>query len=195
MEKFANRNLVVYQYLGCIFFPFLCLYVCASLVSASYSISAWGPCSVTCGSGIRSRNVTCMIFVSHTETLEERPESECEPLQDIKPNVTEVCTLSPCPTLKEALGLKTTADPDGYATKLSRRVYSSDAFNDYSSFSHELSFPSESPYSVDSDTVEQSVKFSSYDVSNSLYNERFVWQEIGYTECSRSCAGGKSLKN
>ncbi|PIK40162.1 putative ADAMTS-like protein 1 [Apostichopus japonicus] len=54
---------------------------------------------------IRTRNVTCAMYVSHTETLEERPEHDCEPLLAIKPT-----TPQKVPSLFQQLVTDTDAD-------------------------------------------------------------------------------------
>lgn len=150
------------------------------------------------------------MYVSHTETLEERPEHDCEPLLAIKPNATEECLLSPCQQLltdtdADIFDATTfaTGTERNYENNITAKVQISSSnivqSFDSSSFSQGLSFPSESAYSVDSDYNRNKVNDKGSEVRFSIpsdydysqYNEKYIWRQSGLTECSRSCAGGE----
>ncbi|PSN38860.1 hypothetical protein C0J52_21399 [Blattella germanica] len=46
----------------------------------------WGPCSATCGEGIRRREVQCKIFLEFSRTIARLPDNQC---QGPKPSETE----------------------------------------------------------------------------------------------------------
>ncbi|UYV76871.1 ADAMTSL1 [Cordylochernes scorpioides] len=43
----------------------------------SFAVGDWGPCSVTCGKGSRSRLVHCKIFLEFSRTEARLPDSKC----------------------------------------------------------------------------------------------------------------------
>ncbi|KAJ8029224.1 ADAMTS-like protein 1 [Holothuria leucospilota] len=158
-------------------------------VHPSYATYDWSPCSVSCSMGIRTRNVTCTLFMSHTQTFITQEDSKCGDFP--KPNTTEVCLMPPCPVTPtrmsdESLDTTTTYDKETNPTKaeetLKTRVLPpvSPYLDDSSESSYSLSFPSESGYSV------VDYEFSSY----SAPGRRYMWRQTGFSECSRSCAGG-----
>ncbi|XP_070560196.1 ADAMTS-like protein 1 [Ptychodera flava] len=59
----------------------------------TYSISAWGECSATCGSSFRTRTVTCV--VSGTTTVVD--DSNCVASGLTAPTAVEVCAVGDCP--------------------------------------------------------------------------------------------------
>ncbi|XP_072177044.1 uncharacterized protein [Diadema setosum] len=61
-----------------------------------WEVSAWGVCSVTCGSGIQTRNVTCQDQDNVTVS-----DSNCG---GARPNDTQVCSLDDCPAYSYRVG-------------------------------------------------------------------------------------------
>ncbi|XP_041074069.1 ADAMTS-like protein 3 isoform X2 [Polyodon spathula] len=59
----------------------------------TYIPKAWSPCSVTCGPGRQTRQVTCRVLLSFSQTEAELPDDECE---DSKPPTERGCNLGPC---------------------------------------------------------------------------------------------------
>nr|XP_024216656.1 ADAMTS-like protein 1 [Halyomorpha halys] len=67
----------------------------------------WGECSVSCGEGIRKRDVPCSIFLDFSQTFARVPDSYC---QGPKPSTTEPCIETPC-----IAGNRMEAVRDGYS--------------------------------------------------------------------------------
>ncbi|XP_039277777.1 ADAMTS-like protein 1 isoform X2 [Nilaparvata lugens] len=59
----------------------------------SFRAEPWGPCSASCGEGLRKRNVICKIFLDFSRIFITRPDQEC---QGPKPPETERCLKEPC---------------------------------------------------------------------------------------------------
>jgi hypothetical protein len=53
----------------------------------------WGPCSSTCGDGIRKREVKCKIFLEFSRTIANLPDKECP---GPKPSEEETCHVETC---------------------------------------------------------------------------------------------------
>ncbi|XP_031344592.1 protein madd-4 isoform X2 [Photinus pyralis] len=60
---------------------------------STFIADEWGPCSVSCGDGIRKREVHCKIFLEFSRTIAKLPDSQCS---GPKPVVTERCFMEPC---------------------------------------------------------------------------------------------------
>lgn len=59
----------------------------------SFIADAWGPCSVTCGDGVKTRVVTCKIYLDFSRTYATLPDEKC---QGSKPMDKERCVEAPC---------------------------------------------------------------------------------------------------
>uniref|UniRef100_A0AAR5PUC8 Ig-like domain-containing protein n=1 Tax=Dendroctonus ponderosae TaxID=77166 RepID=A0AAR5PUC8_DENPD len=66
----------------------------------------WGPCSVTCGEGVRRREVFCKIFLEFSRTIAKLPDKQCS---GIKPFEFEKCYREPC--TEERIGVDIKDDP------------------------------------------------------------------------------------
>ncbi|KAK0098756.1 hypothetical protein PV326_004035 [Microctonus aethiopoides] len=67
-----------------------------------WSIGEWNPCSVTCGGGTRRRKVACLNTDGTTGDA-------CA--MSIKPDISETCTLDPCPTIASIPPVIYSSDP------------------------------------------------------------------------------------
>ncbi|XP_018562984.1 protein madd-4 isoform X1 [Anoplophora glabripennis] len=63
----------------------------------------WGPCSETCGEGIRKREVHCKIFLEFSRTIAKLPDKQCT---GPKPVEIEKCYMEPCASEKIGVDIK-----------------------------------------------------------------------------------------
>ncbi|XP_074042343.1 ADAMTS-like no long nerve cord isoform X3 [Leptinotarsa decemlineata] len=66
----------------------------------------WGPCSVSCGEGVRKREVHCKIFLEFSRTIAKLPDKQCT---GPKPIEIEACYMEPCAS--ERMGVDIKDDP------------------------------------------------------------------------------------
>ncbi|XP_017889029.1 protein madd-4 isoform X2 [Ceratina calcarata] len=126
----------------------------------------WSPCSVTCGEGIRHREVRCKIFLEFSRTIADLPDHQCS---GPKPIEKEKCVMIPCNVVENSLtyGIDTVGD-SGYAEPSLTDIYRSSA---------------------------GSSSGSGYDAGikvapGSDVQTTYSWKEAGYTPCSATCLGG-----
>lgn len=127
----------------------------------------WSPCSVTCGEGIRHREVHCKIFLEFSRTIAMLPDRQCS---GPKPIETEKCVMEPCNLLENSLtyGIDTVGD-SGYAEpSLTDSSYRSSAGSSSGS------------------GYEGGIKVA----PGSDVQTTYSWKEAGYTPCSATCLGG-----
>lgn len=63
----------------------------------------WGPCSVSCGEGVRKREVHCKIFLEFSRTIAKLPDRQCS---GPKPIEMEKCFMEPCSSSSERIDIK-----------------------------------------------------------------------------------------
>ncbi|XP_011264169.1 protein madd-4 isoform X2 [Camponotus floridanus] len=134
---------------------------------STYVAEEWSPCSVTCGEGIRHREVLCKIFLEFSQTIAKLPDSQCS---GQKPVETEKCTMEPCSLLENSLSYRIdTIGDSGYAESSLTDTYSR----------------SSSGSSVGSG-YDSGIKVA----PGSDVQTTYSWKESGYTPCSATCLGG-----
>ncbi|CAG7816432.1 unnamed protein product, partial [Allacma fusca] len=123
----------------------------------------WGPCSETCGEGVRRRKVVCKIFLEFSRTIASLPDKECP---GPKPPEQESCFSQPCarPIDREGDDLENLSDSHHAA------LADSDAVSLTSNYRKTIS-------------VGLPPGISHQDMT-------FSWKLIGYSPCSSSCLGG-----
>ncbi|XP_064608377.1 ADAMTS-like protein 3 isoform X2 [Liolophura sinensis] len=45
--------------------------------SPSFVVSSWSPCSASCGTGVKTRTVTCEVFLTYLDRIETLPDIDC----------------------------------------------------------------------------------------------------------------------
>ncbi|XP_018340238.1 PREDICTED: ADAMTS-like protein 3 [Trachymyrmex septentrionalis] len=127
----------------------------------------WSPCSVTCGEGVRHREVRCKIFLEFSQTIAKLPDSQCS---GPKPVETEKCTMEPCGLLENSLSYRIdTVGDSGYAESSLTDSYSRSSSG-----------------SSGGSGYDSSIKVA----PGSDVQTTYSWKETGYTPCSATCLGG-----
>ncbi|KAF2367243.1 Thrombospondin type-1 (TSP1) repeat [Trinorchestia longiramus] len=76
-----------------------------------YINDSWGPCSVTCGSGVSTRAVKCKIFLEFSRTVAVLPDNQCPgPV----PKRSQTCYNAPCPVTSAQIVTEDPVKPDIY---------------------------------------------------------------------------------
>ncbi|XP_076658795.1 ADAMTS-like no long nerve cord isoform X2 [Halictus rubicundus] len=128
----------------------------------------WSPCSVTCGEGIRHRDVKCKIFLEFSRTIANLPDRQCS---GPKPIQTEKCMMEPCGMIENNLSFGIDAVGDsGYAEP----SLTDDSYNRPSGGSSGGS------------GYDSGIKVA----PGSDVETTYSWKEAGYTSCSATCLGG-----
>ncbi|XP_043590523.1 protein madd-4-like isoform X1 [Bombus pyrosoma] len=133
---------------------------------STFIAKEWSPCSVTCGEGVRHREVRCKIYLEFSRTVADLPDRQCS---GPKPLEKEKCIMGPCNLIENSLtyGIDTVGD-SGYAEPSLTDTYRSSA---------------------------GSSSGSGYDAGikvapGSDVQTTYSWKEAGYTPCSATCLGG-----
>lgn len=130
----------------------------------------WSPCSVTCGEGVKHREVRCKIFLEFSQTIAKLPDSQCS---GPKPVETEKCTMEPCGLLENSLPYRIdTVGDSGYAESSLTDSYSRSSSG-----------------SSGGSGYDSGIKVAPGDDVQTTYS----WKETGYTPCSATCLGGNGL--
>ncbi|XP_060536482.1 protein madd-4 isoform X2 [Cylas formicarius] len=79
------------------------VYFACGWVYVRFIPDEWGPCSATCGEGVRKREVHCKIFLEFSRTIAKLPDKQCS---GIKPIEIEKCYREPCMNEKHAMDIK-----------------------------------------------------------------------------------------
>ncbi|XP_076379649.1 ADAMTS-like no long nerve cord isoform X2 [Megalopta genalis] len=125
----------------------------------------WSPCSVTCGEGIRRRDVRCKIFLEFSRTIADLPDRQCS---GPKPIETEKCVMDPCGIIENSLSYGIDAVGDsGYAEPSLTDTYRSSAGSSGGGY-------------------ESRIKVA----AGSDVQTTYSWKEAGYAPCSATCLGG-----
>ncbi|XP_014468093.1 PREDICTED: ADAMTS-like protein 3 isoform X2 [Dinoponera quadriceps] len=131
---------------------------------STFIAEKWSSCSVTCGEGVRHREVHCKIFLEFSKTIAMLPDKQCP---GPKPVETEKCVMQPCGDLFEnSLPFRVeTVDDGGYPESSSGSSYRS---------------------SLDGNGYDSDIKVA----PGSDVQTTYSWKEAGYTPCSATCLGG-----
>ncbi|XP_018366331.1 PREDICTED: A disintegrin and metalloproteinase with thrombospondin motifs 9-like [Trachymyrmex cornetzi] len=139
---------------------------------STFIAEEWSPCSVTCGEGVRHREVRCKIFLEFSQTIAKLPDSQCS---GPKPVETEKCTMEPCGLLENSLSYRIdTVGDSGYAESSLTDSYSRSSSG-----------------SSGGSGYDSSIKVA----PGSDVQTTYSWKETGYTPCSATCLGGNGSNN
>ncbi|XP_043685807.1 protein madd-4 isoform X2 [Vespula pensylvanica] len=142
---------------------------------STFIAEEWSPCSVTCGDGIRRREVHCKIFLEFSRTIAKLPDRQCS---GPKPEETEKCVMEPCGLIENSLSYRIdTVGDSGYAESSLTDSYKSSSSS--GGVGTGLAAGSASGY-------ESGIKVAPGRNVQTTYS----WKEAGYTPCSATCLGG-----
>ncbi|KAL0100797.1 hypothetical protein PUN28_019286 [Cardiocondyla obscurior] len=134
---------------------------------STFIAEEWSPCSVTCGEGVRHREVRCKIFLEFSQTIAKLPDERCS---GPKPIETEKCTMEPCGLLENSLSYRIdTVGDSGYAESSLTDSYSRSSSG-----------------SSGGSGYDSGIKVA----PGSDVQTTYSWKETGYTPCSATCLGG-----
>ncbi|XP_012247090.1 protein madd-4 [Bombus impatiens] len=133
---------------------------------STFIAKEWSPCSVTCGEGVRHREVRCKIYLEFSRTVADLPDRQCS---GPKPLEKEKCMMGPCNLIENSLtyGIDTVGD-SGYAEPSLTDTYRSSAGSSSGS------------------GYDAGIKVAPGSDAQTTYS----WKEAGYTPCSATCLGG-----
>ncbi|XP_020298368.1 ADAMTS-like protein 1 isoform X2 [Pseudomyrmex gracilis] len=129
---------------------------------STFYAEEWSPCSVTCGEGVRHREVICQIYLDISKTKAKLPDNHCS---GPKPVETEKCTV-PCVEGNNKLPFKIEEIGETY---INGNIYGRSSAGSYTG--------------TDYDT---GIKVIPGSDSQTTYS----WKEDGFTSCSATCLGG-----
>ncbi|XP_051175051.1 protein madd-4 isoform X3 [Leptopilina boulardi] len=135
---------------------------------STFIAEAWSPCSVTCGEGIRRREVRCKIFLEFSKTIANLPDYQCK---GPKPIDSEKCIMDSCNLMENSLSYRIDAVGDS--------SYAEPSLTD--------TYRSSSSSSSGSGSYESNIKVA----SGSSVQTTYSWHENGFTHCSATCLGGR----
>lgn len=121
---------------------------------------------MTCGEGVRRRQVNCKIFLEFSQTIAKLPDDQC---LGPKPVETEKCVMEPCSLLENSLYRIDTVGDSGYADSGLTDSYSRSSSG-----------------SSGGSAYDSSIKVA----PGSDVQTTYSWKEAGYTSCSATCLGG-----
>ncbi|KAJ8683333.1 hypothetical protein QAD02_019125, partial [Eretmocerus hayati] len=149
---------------------------------ATFIADEWSPCSVTCGEGVRKREVRCKIFLEFSRTVAELPDHQCSGLKPLK---TEKCIMEPCNLLENSLAYRVdTVGDSSYAEPSLTDSYSSASGGGGSGSSQVGAGGSSATTSAGGHDANVKV------APGSSVKTTYSWKEVGYTDCSATCLGG-----
>ena len=143
----------------------------------SFIADEWSPCNVTCGEGMRHREVHCKIFLEFSRTIAKLPDHQCS---GPKPVEVEKCSMEPCGIMENSLAYRIDTVGDS--------SYAESSLTDSFRSSSSAVAGGGSSSNSNGGGYESNVKVA----PGSSVKTSYSWKEVGYTDCSATCLGGKS---